>query len=93
MKEIILVEECVKRVSIPSELLLEAGLSVMRGGRVNERRPFVLKEAERTRSKPSECAGEDMVVEGSLDHRSARAADMRDACNRAGDVVVVAAAG
>lgn len=92
VKETILVEVWVKRVSMPSEEVSVAGLGATRGGSVNERRVVVLKEAERTRSKEPECAGEDMA-ECPSDHDCCKAEEIRTAWTRAGDNMVVTAAG
>ena len=59
---------------------------------MNERRAVELKEAERTRSTVPEFAGKDMVEDAS-DHDSCRAEEMRAAWTRAGDSMVVTAAG
>lgn len=79
VKETILVDVCVKSVSMPSEALSVADLCATRGGSVKERRVLELEEAERMRSTLSECAGKDMVDEGPSDHDSCKAAEIRTA--------------
>ena len=65
MKDTILVEVCVKRVSIPSALLLDGedgfGLLAMLAGSVNERRILGLEDAGGACSGVLDAAGEDMA--------------------------------